>query len=290
MLAGGVFMKKILLEMLIICLLLTNINAITSSAEEKRQVWVMRANENAEYQYQQYSDILNDLPAISINDKNGPIKGQFSYTNYDNSRLGKWELQWVFTPDDPAYDTVTGIIKVEIITPLVEEPDEPTPTSLTATSVLLNEQAQYDINLNNKVSGSTYKWYSSDEKVVKVNPKSGLLTAVSEGTASVSCEVSLPDGTKRALISQVTVGYDENAPVLTETVLDLSIGDTCDINLENKIAKSSYRWTSSDRSVIKVNSSNGKVTAVGKGTAFVTCTITAPNNQVIVLKCDVNVE
>ena len=59
-------------------------------------------------------------------------------------------------------------------------------------------------------------------------------------------------------------------------------------NLENKIAKSKYRWVSSDRNIVKVNSSNGKVTAVGIGEAYVTCTITA-DKQVIVLRCDINV-
>lgn len=59
--------------------------------------------------------------------------------------------------------------------------------------------------------------------------------------------------------------------------------------LENKIAKSKYRWVSSDRSIIKVNSANGKVTAVGAGEVYVTCTITTPDNQVIVLRCDINV-
>ena len=161
--------------------------------------------------------------------------------------------------------------------------------SLTAATVTLNTLTTYDINLDNKVSGSKYKWTSSDEAVAKVNPKNGLVTAVSEGTAIITCEMVLPDGTTQTLSSVVMVGYDENAPVLTETQLDLEVGDKFDINLENKIAKSKYRWVSSDRTVVKVNSSNGKITAVGPGEAYVTCTITTPDRQVIVLRCDISV-
>jgi uncharacterized protein YjdB len=147
----------------------------------------------------------------------------------------------------------------------------------------------YDINLDNKVSGSTYNWTSSNTDVVEVNPKSGLLRAKKEGRATVTCEIILPDTTTQLLSSQVIVGYDENAPVLTETQLDLEIGDIFDINLENKVAKSKYRWVSSDRSIITVNSSNGKVTAKAPGSVYVTCTITTPDKQVIVLRCDINV-
>lgn len=171
----------------------------------------------------------------------------------------------------------------------IELEDSATMPTLTTTKVILNNLTVYDINLDNKVSGSTYLWSSSDESIVEVNPKSGLIKAKKEGTAVITCEIALPDGAKQTLSSVVNVGYDENAPTLTETVLDLEVGDKFDINLENKIAKSKYRWVSSDRSVVKVNSSNGKVTAVGPGEAYVTCTITTPDRQVIVLMCDITV-
>jgi uncharacterized protein YjdB len=147
----------------------------------------------------------------------------------------------------------------------------------------------YDINLDNKVTGSSYLWTSSDTAIVEVNSKSGLLKAKSTGKANVTCKITLPDATTQTLVSEVIVGIDDNAPLLTEITLDLETGDVFDINLENKVAKSKYRWASSNRTVAKVNSSNGKVTAVSTGSAYVTCTITTPTNQVIVLRCDINV-
>jgi len=237
----------------------------------------------------QYGDIIGELPGIEVRINGQPAKGTFTYPNYDNSRLGIWDLEWVFTPEDDRYEPVTGTIKVNVRPREPEEIDEPTPPSLTATTVTLSTLTEYDINLDNKVSGSKYKWTSSNPDVAKVNAKNGLVTAVSEGTAVITCEITLPDGTVQTLQSIVNVGHDENAPTLTETVLDLEVGDKFDINLENKIAKSKYRWVSSDRSIVKVNSSNGKVTAVGPGEAYVTCTITTPDRQVIVLRCDITV-
>ena len=169
------------------------------------------------------------------------------------------------------------------------KPDEPTAPSLTATSVSLDKPLTYDINLNNKQSGASYEWTSSDTDIVDVNHKNGKLKAKGVGTAIVTCQITNKDGTTHTLQSEITVGYDDNAPLLTETSLDLETGNVFDINLENKVAKSKYRWASSDKSVIVVNSSNGKVKAVAPGEAYVTCAITTPEKQVIVLRCDINV-
>jgi hypothetical protein len=229
------------------------------------------------------------LPMMNFYSKGEKVHGTLIYENWDNSTVGEYDLLWTFTPDDPAFETKTGIMKIKI-TPREEEVIEaPTVPALTATTVLLDAATTYDINLDNKITGSSYLWTSSDTDIVEVNPKSGLLKAKSTGKANVTCEITLPDATTQTLVSEVTVGVDDNAPLLTETTLDLETGDVFDINLENKVAKSKYRWVSSNRAVAMVNSSNGKVTAIGTGSAYVTCTITTPENQVIVLRCDINV-
>lgn len=231
------------------------------------------------------TDIVKPKDMIFHNGNNEIVEGEVTYSGFDNTIVGLQEVDWLFTPNDTRYEPKIGYIEVK----LNDIPDEPTVPSLTATTVTLNKLTAYDINLNNKISGSTYNWTSSDTEVVEVNQKNGKLKAVSEGKAIVTCEITLPTDEVLTLDSLVTIGYDENAPELTETILDLEVGDKFDINLENKIAKSKYRWVSSDRGIIRVNSSNGKVTAVGPGDAHVTCTITTPENQVIVLRCDVSV-
>jgi hypothetical protein len=238
------------------------------------------------------------IPKIFFTAVNGDVvSGKLSYPNYDELTVGDFDLQWVFTPDDPKYETRTGVFHFYIWPPDTEEqkgklPDpvveEPTNPSLTATTVQLTSLTAYDINLNDKVAGSSYNWTSSDETIATVD-KSGMVRAKKEGKTNISCQITLPDATTHVLTSEVVVGVDDNAPLLTETAIDLETGDIFDINLENKIAKSKYRWAISDRSVATINCANGKVTAKAPGTAFVTCTITTPERQVIVLRCDVNV-
>mgnify|MGYP001003474720 CR=1 FL=1 len=245
-------------------------------------------------------DIENKLPKLTfIGSDHEMVDGIMTYPNITDKAIGNFDLRWIFTPSNDKYSIATGFFHLYIYPedsdiskgkiPEPETVDVPTTPSLTATTVQLGAKTSYDINLNDKVSGCSYLWSSSDTDVVTVNSKNGLLKAVSEGTATITCKITYPDETKQTLKSLVTVGYDDNAPVLTETELDLNPDDVFDINLENKVAKSKYRWVSSDKTVVVVNSSNGIVTAKSIGTAFVTCTITTPENQVIVLQCSISV-
>lgn len=287
-------MKKILLVITLLALLSTS--AYAEEIEPKKPV-IGGTSEFIVYGGPVNCDMGDSIPKMVFLNREGQIvNGSIIYENWDSSKVAEYDLRWTFTPDDPSYETKTGIIKIKITEPLPDQitdvseaVEQPTVPSLTATTVSMNTLTAYDVNLDNKVSGSTYAWTSSDPDTVEVNAKSGYLKAKKEGKATITCEITLPDQSKQFLSSIVTVGYDENAPLLTETNLDLETGDVFDINLENKVAKSKYRWVSSDKSVVKVNSANGKVTAIGEGAAFVTCTITTPEKQIIVLRCDINV-
>lgn len=219
------------------------------------------------------------------------------FLKYDNSYISN-DISW----DNPDQIIVPGIQTVQIkakfegkeliLTGEIEGiilDESPTTPSLTANKVTLLANTAYDINLINKVSGSKYKWVSSNPEIAKVNEKNGLVTAISEGEAVITCEITLPDGTMQTLKSIVTVGYDENAPVLSETELELEIGDKFTITVENLTKGSKVSWKSSDKSVVKISSTKGKITAVGPGQAYITCTITTPDRQVIVLRCDISV-
>jgi hypothetical protein len=241
---------------------------------------------------------ISKLPKLTFSGADDKtVTGTVTYTNQNEIKLGDFDLQWTFTPDDPKYEAHTGAFQFYIWPTETEEqkgklpdpePEQPTTPSLTATTVRLTTLTAYDINLDNKVSGSLYSWTSSDTSVVDVS-KGGLLKAKKEGAATITCDIVYPDGGQSSLSSLVAVGFDENAPLLTETSLDLETGDVFDINLENKVAKSKYRWVSSDKSIVKVSSPSGKVTAMSEGEAYVTCTITTPEKQVIVLRCDISV-
>lgn len=161
--------------------------------------------------------------------------------------------------------------------------------SLTANTVHMEKATTYNININGKGPGLTYHWTSSDDNVVKVNSKNGIINAVNVGDALISCHITGSDGAKVTLTCKIIVGVDGVAPQLKNTKLELMIGEQFDINITNKIAKSKYKWQSLNEAVISVNPSNGYVTALGSGEAKVTCTITTPDKNIIVLLAAINV-
>ena len=65
-------------------------------------------------------------------------------------------------------------------------------------------------------------------------------------------------------------------------------GETYQLAIKDKVAKSKYSWSSSNKSVAKV-SSKGLVTSVNKGTATVKCKITYPSKKTKTLSCKVTV-
>ncbi|HHV09967.1 MAG TPA: hypothetical protein GXX75_06795 [Clostridiales bacterium] len=236
-------------------------------------------------------DIYNILPNVKMYSKVGNVvTGTFSYSDYDSSTTNMQKIKWTFTPGDQIYQAKTGYIYVQLLerdeTAVVEEITTP---SLTVTSVSLATATSYDINIVDNIKGTKYEFTSSDPKIATVNPKNGIVKAIKPGKATITCKATLPDGRSETLTSDVVVGYDENAPVLTDEALDLSINDVFYITVENRIAKSKYKYASSDWSKVRVNSASGKIRAVGEGEAYVTCTITTPDKQVIVLRCDISI-
>lgn len=77
--------------------------------------------------------------------------------------------------------------------------------SLTVTDLGLFTDSTYNIDIRNKVKGSTYVWYSSDISVVSVNKKNGIVKAINTGEAVVNCDIKKPDGTIKTLSSEITV-------------------------------------------------------------------------------------
>ncbi len=161
--------------------------------------------------------------------------------------------------------------------------------SLTANTIQMEKSTVYDININGKRSGLTYHWTSSNNDIVQVNSKNGKINAVNDGEALISCFITGTGGVNIKLTCKVMVGVDESGPQLKKSKLELKVGERFDINIARKIGKSKYKWISSNEEVIRVNPLNGFVTAVGNGEAKVTCTITAPDKNIIILPATINV-
>ena len=111
------------------------------------------------------------------------------------------------------------------------------------------------------------EWTSSDESVAKVNSK-GKVKAVGAGTCKITCKAK--DGSGKKATCKITVkGESANKNLkLSEEKLKLKVGETRKLELADKDAE--VKWSSSDKSVAKVNS-KGKVTAIGEGKCTITC-------------------
>ena len=204
---------------------------------------------------------------------------------------GLQDVNVLFTLSDESKLTVTiSIAPFDFVQNTETEylPEEEFTTALTANTITLENDSSYDINISDKIEGATYKWSSSDENIATVN-KSGIVNAKSNGKAKITCTI-ITSNKSYELFSEVTVGIDDNYPILSDETVDISVKDTYDIDVENVIKKSKYKWSSSDKNIVKVNTNTGVITGLKSGTADVICTILAPNKEVIVLKCQVTVE
>lgn len=224
---------------------------------------------------------------IHFNRDGTRIDGNLEINNWDSSQVGTKEFNWTFTPTDSTYETKAGTIKVKFFQKAEVATEEA--MTLTASKVMLTSGTKYDINIDNKDDDSTYSWTSSDSDVAKVNSK-GVVTPVAKGKAVITCTVTDMEGKKKDLTSNVIVGEDDNYTSISDTDLDLEVGDIQKLTLDNKVKGSTYKWTTSNKKVAKVTTTSGKVTAIGKGDAAITCMVTTQDKEVIVLRCDVTVE
>lgn len=121
-------------------------------------------------------------------------------------------------------------------------------------------------------SNKNITWKSSDKSVATVN-SSGKVTAKAVGTAVISCTTK--DGEYKASCTVTVKKFVSAKSVkLNKSKKSLYVTDTYTLKATvspSNASNKGVKWKSSDKKVATVNSS-GKVTAVGKGTATITCT------------------
>ncbi len=132
---------------------------------------------------------------------------------------------------------------------------------LTATVLDQNGQA---------MSGVSVTWASSDGGVASVGAN-GVVTAVQNGSATVTATAGTASGTASVTVSQQAAQVD----VSPESVTLSSVGDTARMSAEafdsrgNPVANAGFLWSTDDGTVASVDAS-GLVTAVRSGSASVT--------------------
>ncbi len=115
-------------------------------------------------------------------------------------------------------------------------------------------------------SGITINYASSNQEVATVS-SSGKITAVKAGSATIKAEFCYMDTKVKSLKKTVNVyssSYNTNP-------IELTVGNTEKVSASVS-GNCSVNYSSSDTSVAKVNA-NGKITALKKGTAVITCRV-----------------
>ncbi len=88
---------------------------------------------------------------------------------------------------------------------------------------------------------------------------------------------------------KVSLASGAATPTFANKKLEINgVGQTYKMTIKNKVAKSKYKWSSSDVLVATVTQ-NGKISTVGKGTATIRCKITYPSKKTKTLTCAVTV-
>ena len=176
----------------------------------------------------------------------------------------------------------TCICAIKVTRPGGDTPSEP----ISVESVTLDvTSAVMDINDTKQLTATvtpsnatdkTVTWTSSDAAVATVS-ESGLVTAVGQGSATITATSNM-DNTKKATCT-VTVNPPA-APIEVESIslkasTTIYIGGTETLSVtytpDDANTGKAITWTSSNESVAKVDA-NGKVTAVSAGTATITAT------------------
>ena len=130
------------------------------------------------------------------------------------------------------------------------------------------------------------EWSSNNESVAIVSQQ-GKVTAISKGSAIITAKST--DGSNVSAFCNVNVIKLVSNIVLSESEMTLNEGQSATLTaiITPDLANNkTLEWTSSNESVAKV-SSQGKVTAISKGTAIITATSTDGSN--VSASCTVNV-
>ncbi len=159
--------------------------------------------------------------------------------------------------------------------PYFPEPNTVTVGPATAELTALGATVQLSAEVRDQngavMATATVSWASSDAAVATVSA-SGLVTAVANGSATITATAGAASGSATVTVSQVV-----SAVAVVPDTTTVVVGDTLRLAAEahdangHAVTGVAFAWTSGDTAVAVVDES-GLVTGVGAGTAQVTAT------------------
>ena len=193
----------------------------------------------------------------------------FKAAEVEETKKGTFTLNdfVVTTATDAEYDqaasTISGSNSVEVT--INKKVTEPTWT--------LNPSDDFELEVGDTKTIETdgdVTWTTSDSKVATVD-KNGKVTAVKEGTATITATDK--DGNTKSV--KVTVVAKDELTLSPSGNIKLEIGESQKVETNKEVT-----WTTSNSKVATVDK-NGKITAVGAGTATITATDKDGNKKTI---------
>jgi len=200
--------------------------------------------------------------------------------------------------------TGNGTISAEPLASLAIDPGSQTALAVNQTVDFIaigTTGANATVNLTSQsatIGSSTIKpatWTSSNPAIATVNPNTGIATALTSGSTTISAQAVNPDGTVviGTATLTVTLAASSPEPLVSMTLIPgtqtltsvnqpaqfIAIGTTgtgTTVNLTNKVV-----WTSSSPTVASINGNSGVATAIGNGTAAITAVATNPDGTVV---------
>ena len=214
--------------------------------------------------FQPTNGLLYNSSGITIN-QTTTIKAFAAKRGYESSSYGTWTF------------TVIQLV-----------------TSITLNKTTLSLQTGQSETLTATVkpdnaTDKTVSWTSSNTSVATVT-SSGKVTAISKGSATITCTANDGSGVKATCLVTVTDPIIKVTSItLNKTSLSLETGQnetlTATVKPDNATDKT-VTWSSTPTGIVTVD--NGKVTAISKGSATITCT--AKDGSGVNATCEVTVK
>ena len=149
-------------------------------------------------------------------------------------------------------------------------------TPASALLVSLEETVQLSANAldasGNTLLGKTFAWSSSDESVATVDA-TGLVTAVANGSATITATTDEISDNADLTVAQAVAGV----AITPNSATLVSLGETVQLEAsakdanDNTISGKTFTWSSSDESIVTVNPS-GLVTGIASGSVTIMST------------------
>ncbi len=169
---------------------------------------------------------------------------------------------------DAAADLPVAYVGPAIVATVTVSPQTVMLEALGATSTLAAEAR----DRHGVVVTTPFAWSSGDNAVAAVDPATGVVTAVRNGTTTVVAAVGAKQGSATIIVAQRVASIAITPATTTLTALGATQALTAAVTDPNghDVAGATVTWSSSDPAVASVDPATGVVTAVAGGAATIT--------------------